>query len=135
MELHKLKILQRQTGPYNHSIAISRACVGTRTAEIRASVAAGRQYGFVRSEPMERAILHVERHNAHTFAVLHDEVKRKILDEEVGVVAEGLAVECVQEGVACAVGSRRAAVGLTALAVFERLSAEGTLVNFAILGS
>ena len=95
MELDKLKILQGQTGPHNHSVAISRACVGARTAEICASVATGRQYGFVCSEPMERAIFHVERDDAHALAVLHDEVKRKILDKEVGVVAERLAVKCM----------------------------------------
>ena len=45
---------------------------------------------------MQGTILHVERDDTDTLAVLHDQVKREVLDEEVGVVAEGLAIECVQ---------------------------------------
>ena len=53
--------------------------------------------------------------------------------EEVGVMLHGGAVEGVEHGVACAVGSAGAAVGLASLAVVEALAAEGTLVDLAVV--
>ena len=50
----------------------------------------------MRAETVQGAVLHVEGDNTNTLAVLHDQVEREVLDEEVGVVAEGLAIECVQ---------------------------------------
>jgi hypothetical protein len=47
------------------------------------------------SEPVQGAILHVERDDAAAFAVLHEEVEREIFDKELGVVAQRLAVEGV----------------------------------------
>jgi hypothetical protein len=81
---------------------------------------------------MQRPILHVQCDDAYTLPIVHDEVEGEVLDEEVGVVAEGLAVEGVEEGMACAVGGGGAAVGLATFAVFEGLAAKGTLVDFAL---
>jgi hypothetical protein len=50
----------------------------------------------VGSESVKSAVLHVERDHSNAFAVGHDEVKRKVLNEEIGVVAEGLAIQGVQ---------------------------------------
>jgi hypothetical protein len=50
-------------------------------------------------------------------------------------VAERLAVECVKHSVARSVGSGGASVRLSTLAVVERLTAKGTLVDLALLGS
>ena len=135
MELHELKILQREAGARNHRVTVTRARVRTRATEVCATVTAGREHGLVRAEPVERAVLHVESHDADTLAVLHDQVEREVLNEEVGVVTERLAVERVEESVASTVCRSRAAVGLATLAVLEGLATERALVDLALLGS
>jgi hypothetical protein len=89
----------------------------------------------VGAEAVEGAVLEVEGNDTDTLAVLHQEVDREELDEEVGVVAERLAVEGVEKSVAGTVGSGGAAVGLATLAELERLTTEGTLVDLALLGT
>ena len=87
----------------------------------------------MRTETVERAVFHVQSHDTDAFAALHDEVKGEVLDEEVGVVAEGLAVEGMEEGMAGTVGGSSAAIRLTTLAVLQRLATEGALVDLALL--
>lgn len=65
----------------------------TRAAKVSSSIATGSQDSLVSSEAVEGAIFHVECNDTNTLAVLHDQVKSKVLDEEVGVMAERLAVE------------------------------------------
>ncbi len=89
----------------------------------------------MRTEPVQGAVLHVARHDTDTLAVFHDQIERKVLNEEVCVVPEGLAVERVEEGVAGTVGRSSATVCLTALAELEGLTTERTLVDLALLGS
>ena len=60
----------------------------TRATEVCATVTAGREHGLVRAEAVERAVLHVQSHDANTLAVLHDEIQREVLDEEVRVVSQ-----------------------------------------------
>jgi len=84
---------------------------------------------------VESSILHVESDNTNALAVLHDQVEGEVFNEEVGVVAERLAVEGVENGVASSVSGGSAAVGLSSLAVLERLTTERTLVDFAFLGT
>merc|ERR1712093_21258 len=50
-------------------------------------------------------------------------------------MSEGLAVEGVLDGVPGSVGSGGASVGLSTLAVLERLTTKGALVDLALLGS
>ena len=50
-------------------------------------------------------------------------------------MAHRLAVQRVQHGVPGAVGGGRAAVGLAALAVVERLAPEGALIDLALVGA
>ena len=107
----------------------------TRAGEVRATVATSSKNGLVRTEPVEGTVLHVERDDTNTLAVFHDQVKREVLNEEVGVVPEGLAIERVEEGVAGTVGSSSASVRLTTLAELERLATERTLVDLALRGS
>ena len=135
MELHELEVLQRETGTGDHGVTVTRASVCARAAEVRAPVPARREHGLVRAEAVERAVLGAQRDHAHALALVHDEVERKVLDEEVGVVTEGLAVESVEEGMASTVGRGGAAVGLATLAELERLTTECTLVDFALLRS
>ena len=79
-------------------------------------------------EAVDRSVLHVHRDVAHALAVLHHQVQREELDEELAVVLERLAVECVEHGVAGPVLDAGAAVGLPALAEIQRLPAERALV-------
>ena len=89
----------------------------TRAAEVCTAVTAGSEHCLVRAESVQCAVLHVQRHDANTLAIFHDQIKREVFDEEVGVVTEGLAVERVEESVASTVCRSRAAVGLSTLAV------------------
>lgn len=66
-----------------------------RATEVRSPITTGRQHSLVASEPMQSPILHVQRDDADALPALHDEVERKVLDEELSVVSEGLTVECV----------------------------------------
>lgn len=135
MELDELQILQRKSSTDDHSVTISRASVGTCAAEVGSSVTTGSQNGLVRTEAVQGTVFHVERNDTDTLAVLHDQVQREVLDEEVRVVAQRLAVESVENGVSSSVSGSGATVGLATLAVLEGLSTEGALVNLAFLGS
>ncbi len=84
---------------------------------------------------MDGPVLHVEGRYARALPVRgHDEIEGKVLDEVGGVKRERAAVQGVEHGVSGAIGGARASVGLAALAKVERLSAEGALVDLAVLG-
>ena len=85
--------------------------MGARAAEVRAPVTARRQDGLVRAEAMRCAVFHVQSNDTHALAVLHDQAEGKVLDE-VGVVTQRLAVECVQKGMASTISGGCATVGL-----------------------
>ncbi len=135
VELDELEILQREASTRDHGVTVTCASVRTRAAEVCTTVSAGSEHGLVGAEPVERAVLHVQGHDADALAVFHDQVKREVLDEEICVVPEGLAVERVEEGVAGTVGSSCATVCLAALAVLERLATKSALVDLAFLRS
>mmetsp|Transcript_20512 Transcript_20512/g.52063 ORF Transcript_20512/g.52063 Transcript_20512/m.52063 type:complete len:434 (+) Transcript_20512:262-1563(+) len=136
VELHELEVLQRQPRARHHRVAVAGARVRRGCGEVGAAVPTRRDGRVVCVEAVQRAVLHVERHHAHALArVVHDEVERKVLHEELSVVFAGLPVERVQHRVASAVGRARAAVGLAALSVVERLAAEGALVDLALVGA
>ena len=65
---------------------------------------------------------------------VHDQVEREILDEELGRVAQRLAVQRVQHGVAGAVGRGAGALDRR-LAEVAGHAAEGALVDLAVLGA
>jgi len=67
--------------------------MGTRAAEIGPSVSACSQHSLVGSKSVKGAVLHVEGNHTNTLAILHDQIKSKVLDKEVGVVAKGLTVK------------------------------------------
>ena len=111
VELHELHVLQRQAGAQHHGVAVARAGMGRGRREIGAPVAAGGQDRHVGAEAVDLARRHVEGDDAAAAAVLvHHQVEGEILDEEVGLVAQRLAVERVQDGVAGAVGGRAGAL-------------------------
>jgi hypothetical protein len=95
MELHELKILQWQACAGNHSITIARARMRAGATEVRPPITTSCEYCLVRTESVESTIFHVERNYADTLAVLHYEIERKVFDEKVGIVAQGLAIEGV----------------------------------------
>ena len=84
---------------------------------------------------MQRSVLHVDGEHTDALAILHEQIERKVLDEEVCVVAKGLAVKGVEDGVAGPIRSGCAAIGLTALAEVKGLTTESALVDLAFLGS
>ena len=135
VELHELEVLQGQPRARDHGVAVARARVRGGGGEVRAPVAAGGEDGLVAAEPVDGAVLHAHRHHADALALVHDEVEREVLDEELRVVAERLAVERVQHRVPRAIRRARAAVRLAALAVVERLPAERALVDLALVGA
>ena len=133
MELHELQILEGQTCTGDHCVAVTRAGVRTRAAEVRTPVTTSCQHSLVCPEAVKRAVLHVQRNDADTLAILHDQVEREVFNEEVRVVAEGLAVEGVEEGVSSSVGGGGAAVCLATLSKLQGLTTECALVDFALL--
>ena len=133
MELHKLKVLERQTSTRNHGETVTRAGMGARGTEVRFTETTRSKHGAVSAEAMDRAVLEVEGSDTDTLAILHNQIKRKELDEVRGVVAQRLAVKRMKHGVACAVGSGGTAVRLSTLAIMERLATECTLVDLAFL--
>jgi len=135
VELDKLQILQRKASTSNHCITVTRTSVCTRAAEICPTVTSGCEDRFVCPEAVERAILHVERDDPDTLAVLHDQVEGKVFNEEIRVVSQRLAVKGMEESVTSTISSRRTTVCLTTFAILQRLTTKGTLVNLPILGT
>ena len=135
VELDELEILEWESSTNDHSISITRACVRACAAEVGSSISTSGENSFVCAEPVKSTVFHVHGHNTNTLSTFHDQVEGEVLDEEVGVVTEGLAVERVEESVASTVCRSRAAVGLATLAVLEGLATERPLVDLALLGS
>eukprot|EP00438_Fugacium_kawagutii_P008624 Skav221657 [mRNA] locus=scaffold1750:162733:170537:- [translate_table: standard] len=136
MELHELQVLHGQTGPGCHSTAI--ACAGVRGGAglVGAAKATGSDDGAVGTESMDGTIFHAHGHATQALAVVtHDEVHGKVFHEEQAVELQGHAVKRVQNGVPRAVRSGGAAVGLTAFAKLQTLTAEGSLVDLALRGT
>lgn len=82
---------------------------------------------------MEGAVFQVKGNNTHALALVHDQIQRKVLDEEVCVVSQRLAVQAVEDSVPCAIGGGCTSVCLPALAEFQRLATESTLIDLALL--
>jgi hypothetical protein len=78
--------------------------VCARCGEVGAAIAAGGQDHALGAEAVQRAVVELPGRDAAAGAVFHDQVEREVLDEEVDGVAQRLAVERVQHGVAGAVG-------------------------------
>lgn len=128
MELDELEILVGETGAGNHGHTVTCAGVGGCAGEVGAAVTTGSQDGVLGDEPVDGAVLLVVGNDTLADAVLHDQISSEELDEVLGVVAQRLAVESVQESVAGTVSSSAAAVGLATLAVLLGLTTESTLV-------
>ena len=85
---------------------------------------------------MQRAVLQTERDQAEAAAlVVDDEVEREILDKELGAAAHRLPIERVQHGVTGAVCRCTASPHRRPLAVIRIVTAEGTLIDFPVVGA
>jgi hypothetical protein len=83
---------------------------------------------MVGTEAVEGAIFLVICHYTLACSVFHYQVHSKILDEEISVMSERLAIKGVEKGVSCSICSSTAPVRLASLSVLLRLSTEGSLV-------
>jgi hypothetical protein len=135
VELHELQILERETSTDDHCISVTRAGMCASAAEIGTSITTSSEHSLVCTETVESSVLHVEGNNTNTLAVLHNQVQSEVFDEEVGVVSQRLTIKSVENSVASSVSSSGTSIGLTTLAELEGLTAEGTLVDLAFLGS
>lgn len=129
VELHELEILVGKTSTSNHGHTVTSASVSRSAAEVSTSVTTGGKNSVGGQETVKSAVLLVISENAAALAILHDQVNGEVLDEVVGVVPEGLAVESVKKGVAGTISGSAAAVGLATLSVLLGLTTEGTLVT------
>ncbi len=135
VELHELHVLERQAGAQHHGVAVAGADMGGGAGEIGAAIAAGGEDHLMGAEAVQRAVLHGERDDAAAAALLvHDQVDGEIFDEELGGVAQRLAVHGVQHGVAGAVGGGAGAHGRR-LAKLHGHAAEGALQDLALVGA
>jgi len=82
------------------------------------------------------AVFHADGHatDAVTF-VVHDQISCEVLDEVGCVVVKRSSVKSVKERVTGSVGDAAASMSLATFAVFERLTAERSLVDLAFRSS
>ncbi len=111
VELGELHVLERQAGAQRHGVAVARAGVGGRAGEVDATVAARGQDRAMRAEAVQPAVLEAPgQHAAAGAVVVHQQVERDVLDEELRPVPEALLVERVEDGVTGAVRGRAGAL-------------------------
>ncbi len=135
MELHEFHVLQRQAGAQHHGAAVAGLGMRAGAGRISAAVAAGGDDRRLRGETVDRAVVEIDGDDAAAAAVvIHHQIDGEIFDEELGLVAQRLAVHGVQHGVAGPVG-RRAGALRGALAVMGGHAAERALINLAVLAA
>ena len=130
MELHELHVLQRQAGAQHHAAAVARAGVGRGAGEIGPAVAACGQDHQLGLEPVQGAVVQLPGGDAPADAVVHDQVEGEVLDEELGLLRQCLAIHGVQHGVAGAIRGRAGALDRR-LAEVAGHAAEGALIDLA----
>ena len=87
------------------------------------------------AQPVQRSVVEVPgEHPAAGAVVVGEEIDREVLDEELGVVAQALLIECVQDRVAGAVRRRARPLG-GAFPEVRGHSAERSLVDAPVLGA
>ena len=134
VELDELHVLQGQSGAQGHAAAIPGAGMGAGGREVGPAVAARGQDHHLALETVQGAVVQLPGGHTPADALVHDQVEGEILDEELGVVGQGLAVHGVQHGVTRAV--RRGAGALDGgLAEVTGHAAEGALIDLAIRGA
>src|SRR6185312_13652977 len=117
-----------EAGSQRHGVAVAGARMCRSTGEVRAAIPAGGENRGMRAEAVQLALGHVESDDAPTRTLLHDEVDRKVFNEEGRFVTDRLLIEGMQHRVAGAIG-RSAGSLRNALAVMRRHAAEGALID------
>ena len=135
VELDEFEILVGETGASDHGHSVTSTGVRGGAREVGTSVSTGGKDGLVGAEAVEGTVFLVVGEDTDTLAVLHEEIEGEVLNEVVGVVAERLAVESVEEGMSGTVSGGAASVCLTTLSEILRLTTESTLVDLSILRS
>ncbi len=135
VELNELQILVRETSTSDHSHSVTGTGVGGSAREVGSSVTSGGKNSVVCAESVESSILLVVGKDTLALAILHNQIESEVLNEVVGVVAEGLSVKSVKKGVSGSVGGGAASVSLSTLSEILRLSTESTLIDLSVLGS
>ncbi len=133
MELNEFHILQRQARAQHHAAAVAGAGMRAGRGVVGAAVAARREYHGLGAEAVDRTVVEAKRDHADAAAVLHDQVDRKVLDEEVGVVLQALLVQRVEHRMAGAVGRGAGPLGRRPLAHVLHHAAERPLVDRPVL--
>ena len=108
--------------------------MGRGAGEIGPAIAAGGQDDELGAEPMQGAIVELPGGDALAGPVVHDQVKGEILDEKLHRVAQGLAIEGVQNRVAGAVGGGAGALDRPFTIVLGH-AAKGALIDAALIGA
>ncbi len=133
VELNKFHVLKRQTCAQHHGISVTRTGMGGCRGEIGAAIATCCQDHTLCAETVHGAIIKLPRgHTATSTIIIHDQVHGEVLDEELHIIAQRLAVKCVQHGVAGPVCSRTCALS-GAVTEFAGHTAEGALVDLAFI--
>ena len=122
-------------GAQRHAIAVAGAGMRGCGREIGAAIAAGRHDGDLGADAVDHAIIHIDGDHAAAFAVFHDQVDDEIFDHEFGIVADALAIQRMQHGMAGAVGGGAGAQRGRAFAIFGGHAAKGALINLAFFGA
>ena len=135
MKLNEFHILERQAGANDHGVAVAGAGVSAGAREVGAAIAARGDDRLLGADTVNAAILEAPSHDAAADAIIHDEVEREVLDEELGGMAQRLPIERVQHGMAGAVRGGASPERRGAIPEIGRHAAEGTLIDFSVLGA
>lgn len=135
MELHKLWILNWEPGSRNHTATITGASMRRCAREVGSTITSSSNDSLVGLHPVNSSIGHVVGHDSSAFHAVHDEIERKILNEENAIVSEGAAKQSVKHAMTCSVSNRTTSVGLTTLTEILGLATESSLIDLSLLSS
>ena len=99
------------------------------------TITTGCKNSLVCSHSVDSTIGHVVSHHTSAFAIIHDKVKSKVFNEEDAVISESSSEKGMKHRVTCSVSDSAASISLTTSTEVSRLTSEGSLINFTILGS
>lgn len=135
VELHKLHVHVGESGSVEHGHSVSGTSVCRSTTLPGSAVTASGEHGVVASESVEATVFHAQSDDSLALAILHNQVQSKVLNKVSGIVEQGSTVESMEETVSGSIGDAAASMGLTTLAELQTLTAKGSLVDLALLGS
>src|SRR5215469_17272962 len=110
--------------------------MGGGAGEIGSAIAAGGEQDEMGTKAMQGTVFEVPCHHAAACAFLvHDQIERKILNEELRVVAQTLLIERVDERMTGPVGGGASTMRRITLAVIGHMAPEWPLPDPAVLGA